>query len=175
MEIITFQSEKCKTTGWLSNWYLSPFLVSADGTIFYNVEQYMMYHKALLFNDTNVAEKILHTSITEDNVHYASKKIKALGRKVQNFDENVWAAHREKIVCDGLKLKVLQNRDLFVKLQATKDSLLVEAASYDKVWGSGLNAKDTLQYYKENKPWLGMNLLGKCWMTVRAELKSDSL
>ena len=53
----------------------------------------MMYHKALLFADTDIAAKILRES--------EPKKQKALGRKVKNFDPMLWAEHKEAIVEDG--------------------------------------------------------------------------
>lgn len=58
--------------GYLSNWYLSEFTVA--GVTFFSMEQYMMYEKALLFQDHKTAEKVLQT----DNV----AEIKALGRAV---------------------------------------------------------------------------------------------
>ena len=45
--------------GYLSNWYLSEF--SVDGVKFSSMEQYMMYSKAVCFNDMETAKKILHT------------------------------------------------------------------------------------------------------------------
>ena len=73
--------------GYLSNWYLSEFTV--DGVTFSSMEQYMMYKKALLFQDQEAAEKILQT----DNV----AEIKALGRNVQHFDDNIWIKVRKKL------------------------------------------------------------------------------
>ena len=63
--------------GYLSNWYLSDFTV--EGITFSSMEQYMMYKKAMLFQDRETAGKILQT----DDV----AEIKALGRGVRNFDE----------------------------------------------------------------------------------------
>jgi len=37
----------------LSNFYCAPFTV--DGVTYKHTEQYIMYHKALLFHDTSVA------------------------------------------------------------------------------------------------------------------------
>lgn len=63
--------------GYLSNWYLSEFMV--EGITFSSMEQYMMYKKAMLFQDRETAGKILQT----DDV----AEIKALGRGVRNFDD----------------------------------------------------------------------------------------
>ena len=72
--------------GYLSNWYRSAFTV--DEITFSSMEQYMMYEKALLFQDQGAVEKILQT----DNV----ADIKALGRSVQHFDDKIWIKVREE-------------------------------------------------------------------------------
>ena len=41
--------------GYLSNWYLSEFCI--DNIHFTSMEQYMMYKKAVLFHDTEIASK----------------------------------------------------------------------------------------------------------------------
>ena len=46
------------------------------------MEQYMIYKKAITFNDFSIAAKILNTSNVAD--------IKALGREVKNYNEIVW-------------------------------------------------------------------------------------
>ena len=61
----------------MSNWYHVSFTV--DGITYSSSEQYMMYQKALLFDDTETASKIL------DNDDPST--IKALGRMVAPFDE----------------------------------------------------------------------------------------
>lgn len=53
----------------------------------------MMYRKARLFGDAEVAAQIM-LAITP-------KEHKALGRKVKNFDGTVWDAIREDIVEEG--------------------------------------------------------------------------
>ena len=50
----------------------------------------MMYQKACRFHDEEIANDILHT----DDV----AEIKKLGRKVHNYDENVWNGVRQVIV-----------------------------------------------------------------------------
>ena len=66
--------------GYLSNWYLSDFVI---GNIrFSSMEQYMMYQKALYFGDEAIADKILSTEDTA--------VIKELGRCVSGYDESYW-------------------------------------------------------------------------------------
>lgn len=73
------------TKACLSNFYPCEF--EFNDKMFNFSEQCFMYQKALLFNDFEVAEQILN----ETDV----RKIKALGRKVKDFDENWWNQHKE--------------------------------------------------------------------------------
>lgn len=43
--------------GYLSNWWLSEFTI--NDVTYTSAEQYMMHQKALMFNDTQIAEAIL--------------------------------------------------------------------------------------------------------------------
>lgn len=54
--IICFHNPE-KENGYLSNWYPSPF--EKGGISFAHMEQYMMYQKALQFQDTEIAQQIL--------------------------------------------------------------------------------------------------------------------
>ncbi|HIR92233.1 MAG TPA: NADAR family protein [Candidatus Egerieimonas intestinavium] len=145
--------------GYLSNWYLSKFTV--DGVTFSSTEQYMMYKKALLFQDQESAEKILRT----DNV----SEIKTLGRNVQNFDEKIWIKWREAIVYRGVIEKFLQHPELAEKLEKTGDEIIAECAVKDRIWGIGLSMKDENRYCIDK--WRGQNLLGEILMQVRKEIK----
>ena len=89
--IICFHNPE-KENGYLSNWYPSPF--EKDGISFAHMEQYMMYQKALQFQDTETAQQILQT----DN----PGKVKALGRSVRNYVDSRWSAVRQQIVYEGL-------------------------------------------------------------------------
>lgn len=73
METVVCFHNPEEINGYLSNWYLADF--SVDGIQYSSMEQYMMYQKALLFQDMEIAKQILNTS----NVG----KIKALGRSVK--------------------------------------------------------------------------------------------
>ena len=53
----------------------------------------MMYHKALLFKDIEIANKIMESK--------EPAQAQALGRKVKGFDSKKWNANREKIVEEG--------------------------------------------------------------------------
>ncbi len=160
-KIVCFHNPE-EINGFLSNWYLSDFCV--DKISYSSMEQYMMYQKALLFHDMEIAEQILNTS----NVG----KIKALGRSVQHYEDGVWNGMRQIIVYQGLSQKFQQNIELKEKLLATQDHLLAECAVQDKIWGIGLSMKDERRLYPEQ--WQGQNLLGFALMCVRSTLKQSA-
>lgn len=145
--------------GYLSNWYLSDFEI--NNIKYTSMEQYMMYQKAILFNDNEIAQQILETT----NVG----KIKALGRAVKNYDEIIWNGMRQVIVYDGLIEKFSQNKELKNQLLATDEDILAECAVQDKIWGIGLSMKDEKRFDMDK--WQGQNLLGFSLMRVRDLLK----
>lgn len=151
--------------GHFSQWYKSKFLVFVNEIIgwreFETAEQYMMYMKALLFNDQETAAKILRES--------DPKKCKNFGRSVKNFDSKIWDEKKFGIVVDGNIQKFHHSFILFDKLKFTNNKILVEASPYDKVWGVGLHEDDDL--ILDEKNWRGQNLLGKALMEARSMLK----
>ncbi len=157
MNIICFHNPD-EASGYLSNWYLSDFLI--DDVKYSSMEQYMMYKKALCFNDKEIAEEILRTS----DVSF----IKSLGRKVKNYDDHVWNGMRQIIVYEGLFAKFSQNEDLKQKLLDTMDAILVECAVRDRIWGVGMSMNDPNRFIP--KMWRGTNLLGYSLMLVRKKL-----
>jgi hypothetical protein len=144
--------------GYLSNWYKSEFI--AEGKTFSSMEQYMMFKKAMTFDDKEIAEKILKT---EDVA-----QIKALGREVHNYNDTVWNGVRQIVVYNGLLEKFSQNSELRKELKDTNDSILAECAVKDKIWGIGLSMTDPdrLDICK----WKGQNLLGFTLMQVREQI-----
>ncbi len=88
--------------GYLCQWYKSSFLDSENLSLgaFNCAEQWMMYHKAILFDDQNMASQIMKTT--------SPGKQKGLGAQVQNFDETKWIAARCEIVVKGNLLKFAQ-------------------------------------------------------------------
>ena len=159
-KIICFH-DPSEPNGYLSNWYPSPF--TADGQTFSSMEQYMMYHKALRFSDTETAAEILAT----DNVG----KIKALGRSVRDYDDALWNGVRQIVVYRGLLEKFRQNPDLKAKLLATAPHILAECAMQDKIWAIGLSIHD--ECCLEPELWEGQNLLGFTLMEVRRQLEAE--
>lgn len=145
--------------GYLSNWYKAPFTL--NGKNFTNSEQYMMYQKAVVFGDTETAEKILASD--------SPREVKALGRQVKNYNDTVWNGLRQLVVYDALMAKFSQNEDLKKQLLATGDDILVECNGEDNIWA--------IHMYEDNpdvqdiSKWKGQNLLGFTLMRVRENLK----
>jgi predicted NAD-dependent protein-ADP-ribosyltransferase YbiA (DUF1768 family) len=165
-----------------SNWYPVSF---EENEIKFNCsEQYMMYHKAKLFNDHEIADKILNTNFDGDisNINFlnekdkedwkeVTKKQKELGRAVKGFDVDIWNDNCMNIVEQGLYLKFSQNKDLQSLLLSTKDTIIVEAAISDKIWGVGLSENDPLILDENN--WLGLNKLGIALTNTREKIKQE--
>lgn len=144
--------------GYLSNWYMRDFYF--DGILFTSAEQFMMYSKAVLFDDKKIAKKIL--SITD------VAEIKDLGRQVHKFDDKIWDANKKDLMVKGLYAKFACNKDLADKLVSTGDKVLAECAVKDRIWGIGLSMHDKRRF--DTSCWTGQNLLGECLMTVRGML-----
>ena len=157
MNIICFHNPD-EENGHLSNWYMSYF--KFDGIEFSSMEQYMMYKKALCFNDRGSADKILET----DDV----AEIKALGRGISGYDDHYWNGVRQVIVYEGLVAKFTQSEDLKKSLLETGNDILAECAVKDRIWGIGLSMTDPDR--QDMSKWKGQNLLGYALMMVRNKL-----
>ncbi|CAD6442327.1 af455dfe-2c2a-48d5-bb6a-995450627cbd-CDS [Sclerotinia trifoliorum] len=81
---------------WLSQHHICEF-TDENGQKFTSTEQYMMYHKALHFNDIPMSQEILNTT--------NPPKIKSLGRQVKNFNSQKWDQVKFQIVTQGNVLK----------------------------------------------------------------------
>jgi len=127
---------------------------------FSSAEQFMMYHKAVIFLDREIAQGIINTS--------DPRKIKELGRQVKNYDDDIWRYHRSNVVYEGNKAKFSQNPDLLEALTDTMGTTLVEAAPNDKIWGIGLVANDPKA--QNRGTWEGKNLLGEILTLLRIEI-----
>ncbi len=131
-----------------------------DGIRYSSMEQYMMYQKARYFDDEHMMEEILKT----DN----PKEIKALGRKVSNFNNVYWNGIRQVVVFKGLLSKFSQNEMLKEKLKSTGDSILAECSVNDRIWGIGFSMEDDNR--SDISKWKGQNLLGFSLMIVREQI-----
>ena len=146
--------------GCLSQWWPVDFTV--DGMTYPSAEHFMMAAKALLFGDTETADRVRQAP------HPGAAK--ALGREVRGFDEQRWAERRFDLVVAGNLAKFGQHPDLLDFLLGTGSRVLVEASPQDAIWGIGLAADDDRAASPEN--WPGLNLLGFALMEVRDQLRS---
>jgi len=163
-------------TGFYSQWHpvdmtikleelyeVLPFLKKWSGKVikFNTCEQWMMFCKAVLFEDMKTAQKILKAD--------RPKEQKALGRKVDGFDESVWIKWCDQIVFQGNFHKFSQNSDILeIMMAVPKSKAFVEASPVDKIWGIGRAEDDPLAW--EEKTWNGKNKLGKALDRVRETL-----
>ena len=147
-------------SGYLSQWFPCTFAISDMS--FNCCEQWMMYNKAKVFGDIEIATLLLHETDPKCQKEY--------GRAVKNFDPIKWDEICDDIVYNGNLAKFAQNQELKDKLLATGDKIIVECAPYDKIWGNGLSITDTLRTPQDS--WNGTNRLGKALMKVRDTIKS---
>ena len=124
-----------------------------------NSEQAIMYLKAILMQDLETA-----LLIKQESVPF---KCKALGRKVKNFNNELWDSWRQEIAVYVLTQKFESSSELKTFLLSTGSSILVEASPRDKIWGIGISTKDAIAGNK----WQGQNLLGQYLMKVRQIIK----
>jgi hypothetical protein len=145
-----------------SQWYPSPFNINEVN--YKTAEHWMMVKKALLFYDSETAEKIL-----------AAEKpavAKALGRKVKNFDAAIWSNNAYNFVIEGNYHKFSEKEQLKNYLLNTGNAIIVEASPPDIIWGIGLpqDAPEAADPFK----WRGTNLLGFALMEVRDQLNEQN-
>jgi len=122
----------------------------------------MMYKKARLFKDIDVAEMIMEQT--------SPRKQKFLGRQVRGYDDATWMAECENIMVPGLVSKFTQDSYSLQCLLDTGDTTIVEASSYDNIWGIGLAKNDPRAI--DPTRWKGRNLLGIVLMKARDEIRS---
>lgn len=117
----------------LQQWYPSSFterdLKTGKDRNFDTSEQYMMFHKALLMGDFEIADQTLLCKLPGE--------AKGLGRKVRNFDQQKWNDNCDRIVEEGNYLKFSQDERLKQILLGTENRTIVETSPNDKLWGVG--------------------------------------
>ncbi len=147
------------TKSCMSQWWMGDFWYEMH--TYCCMEQLMMAEKADVFCDEKTREEIMMCN--------DPKLIKALGRKVHNFDETVWNQVKYSIVLNGNFMKFSQNPKLRDFLLSTGNDILVEASPYDAIWGIRMS-EDNENATNPTK-WQGQNLLGFALMEVRDELR----
>ncbi|KAK4198095.1 hypothetical protein QBC40DRAFT_256363 [Triangularia verruculosa] len=128
---------------------------------FKTAEQFMMYLKAVQFEDLAIGKKILATSDPR-----AQKK---LGRQIKGFNDAEWDQIKQEVVVRGNMAKFGQSERLRGVLLGTGDRELVEAASNDRIWGIGFTEKQVVEGQVDREAW-GENRLGRALMEARKRL-----
>ena len=148
--------------GCFSNWYPAEF--DYVGLHYNNVEQFMMYHKVMMFKKYELADQIMKT--TDPAI---CKKIAR--QKFPEFDSDLWEKTCQTVVKRGIKAQFSQNEDILKILLSTENKLLAECSPYDKKWGIGIDIGDPNRTCISK--WQGKNLLGRTLMEVRQELATE--
>lgn len=133
-----------------------------------------MQYLSRLFDNTSECYKFfwfqaIITKVLEGKIRITYEELKALGRKVRNFDETIWNEIKYATVLNGNYLKFTQNSELRKFLLSTGDSVLVEASPYDGIWGIKMGETD--ENARNPLKWNGENLLGFALMEVRDEIR----
>jgi len=133
--------------------------------IFTSLKHFMAYHKALLFNDQDAAEKIL--------VCKTPSEIPEIEKEIRDFNEEIWKQYAQEIAYHGCLFKFAQNSKLKQILVSTGDKVLVKADANDSLWGIGLGLDDVnrdKRAFQDQRNWKGDNWLGGVLMRVRDTL-----
>lgn len=127
-------------------------------------EKAIMVIKAALMEDREVFDLI--------DKAQAPDECKKLGRGIRNFRDDLWQNHLEETAFEVVRQKFAADKTLRDVLLSTGDAILVEAAPNDRIWGVGLNRKDSR--VKDPSQWQGRNILGYALMQARDHLRSAS-
>lgn len=146
-----------------------------------------MYQKAMTFNDTQIAAQIMTAN--------GPRKMKALGRTIKGFNEYTWDQVKSDVVIQANLLKFgkeevceagdsdgfiyggtgRQDGQERVKLRdmllSTGTRELVEASSFDRIWGIGFSPEEAREHGEGERLMWGKNLLGKSLMEVRRRIR----
>lgn len=144
-----------------------PFKFKVKGKEYkaFTSEQLFMMQKAILFKDLDMLD-------TMNNV-VVPAEVKDLGRKVSNFDTDIWDEYKCTCMLFAVKIKLFYckefNDEVFNPLY--KDLSFVEASPIDKIWGIGLDEDNPAAW--NMLTWQGQNLLGKTLDKLRADAPYD--
>lgn len=141
--------------GAFSQWHPTSF--ELEGRRFATAEQWMMFAKALVFEDAARAAAILETADPAEQKRH--------GQLVVGFDQATWDRWKVQIVYEGNLAKFTQNPGALRQLKATVPAMLVEANPRDWIWGVGLGMDDP--DVQTPSLWKGENLLGRVLTAVR--------
>ncbi|KAI0852865.1 DUF1768-domain-containing protein [Daldinia vernicosa] len=173
--------------GFLSMWYPSPFRDSYDPSKIYpTAEHYYLHHRALLFDDPEIAAEVLRCKYPHD--------AKDLMKKLKNFDQTIWENNRERILYEANWHKFTapyiprntlpaacepwfdmsdeafkHSKRLKAALLETGDRHIVQTSVFDYLWGNGIC---WMVSWQRRLRW-GLNLQGIILMQIRDRIRRD--
>ena len=130
-----------------------------SGILFQTVEHLFQYKKASYFNDAHTAKLILNAK--------TPRIAKALGKKVKDFDEQLWTQVAVQHMHKACTLKFEQNRELAAKLRDIRGTI-IEANPGDSFFSCGLSINDP--NLTDQAKWKGQNHLGTILSNLRDSL-----
>jgi hypothetical protein len=146
----------------LSNFYSCTF--THNGEKYTSSEQFIQMTKARRFNGNEyLQQQIMNT--------HEPIKIKNLGHRVRNFDEDIWRTEAVDLLYEGLKSKFTQCEVPFNFLKSTGVRLIVEASKSDKLFGVGQAI--TSDNILNPATFQGKNIQGNLLMTIRDDVLSS--
>lgn len=128
-------------------------------------EKAIMAAKAAMMDDEETFHEILAAKSPQET--------KQLGRGVRDFDQDLWTSHLEELAFEVVRQKFDSCKKLRAVLLSTQDSILVEAAPNDAIWGVGLGTTDDRVY--DPSQWCGKNILGYSLMRARSVLRGETM
>lgn len=126
----------------LSQWF--PWSFVTEGETYTTAEQYMMAEKAKLFGDEEIRQQILRER--------DPMTCKRLGRKVRDFEKEVWDARCGDIVVAGNIAKFSQNPEMKAFLMATGNAIWRRRHPGTEFWGTA---------WERTTPWPRTPATGK--------------
>lgn len=127
------------------------------GICFKNVIQYILFSKAKIYNDNEVAEKIIKTGELSE--------MTSLSSLIRGVNKQDWSTRILSVATSGCKMKLAQNSDIWEALQSTKGKILAFTNPEEKFWGIGMKPLD-YRAVNQNE-WDGKNHLGNIFMELR--------
>ena len=151
------------TKSCLSQWFAAGF---THGDVYFpTAEHWMMYQKAQVAGDAAAAAAVL--------AEPSARRVKAIGRRVRNYDDRLWTARKYAVVVEGSVKKFTADPALREYLLGTGDAVLVEASPYDNQWGIGMDEAEAKQLGDPAR-WRGTNLLGWALMEARDRIRAGN-
>lgn len=140
---------------------MSNHKITIDDVEYKTVEHYFQAMKAREFEDMEIYNKILTTK--------TPKAVKAIGKKVANFKDEVWDKKKDDVMEKGVRTKFIQHPNLRQQLSETGDKIIGEASPRDMYWGIGTSMTQSKSKFPSK--WRGLNKMGKLLMKLREEFK----